>query len=711
MLFHQATDLIIKGLPVHLKRILLYFVLRMRMRKGCHFILGGLLFFGIACSSEEASNSPEMAQLLEFVVKHKNPASMELVKRVTDSTYANIQQKRSLDPYEYYDIQSWYARCAQDNPKALKYADSMILSLKGLQGVQGMYAHALNTRGIVLKDQHLYNEALKQFYAAEIYTNTFLDSCASSEIFKNIGVMLYEQQNYPRAIDYVRKALAGARTCNESNHTTYFIQLQSCLNLIGLCYEKKEQLDSARIYYKQALEFLASRPKSYPNDAGFAELASGVVLGNLGNTEMLAGNFGLAEKYLSESVRINLKPDYDFPDAVLTQIKLGEVFVTQGEIERADSINFYLMRNVPRLTKPEGHARYLLFLKNLNDAKNEKLLAYKYFEAYRELRDSLNFAARQLARIDIEDALLHLSKLDELENLKTETEQRNFYLGLSLVLVFGLFVILMLIRRNLRDSRAHVQILNNLNKEVQEQNSKLMDAMDELEKSQADIQRMLGTVAHDLRSPIAGIVSLTDLLEFDDIPEETKKEQIIMIKRLANDSLEFMEDLLNMRSSVDEANKTQVDLLELAKYSERFMQLKADEKEQKIIVSGDHVQVMAVRDMIWRVLNNLLSNAVKFSYPKGTILINVFKEENEGVLSVKDNGIGIPDTLKKEVFEMLSKNKRMGTEGEKPFGLGLVICKQITEAHGGTINYESKEGHGTQFFMRFPLKKSKLREE
>ncbi|HEX8278517.1 MAG TPA: ATP-binding protein, partial [Segetibacter sp.] len=67
---------------------------------------------------------------------------------------------------------------------------------------------------------------------------------------------------------------------------------------------------------------------------------------------------------------------------------------------------------------------------------------------------------------------------------------------------------------------------------------------------------------------------------------------------------------------------------------------------------------------------------------------------------IEDSGIGIPDSLKSKVFDMFTEAKRPGTAGEKPYGLGLSICRQIVEAHGGSICFESEEGKGTTFFVR-----------
>ncbi|MDX5320494.1 MAG: HAMP domain-containing histidine kinase, partial [Bacteroidota bacterium] len=144
-------------------------------------------------------------------------------------------------------------------------------------------------------------------------------------------------------------------------------------------------------------------------------------------------------------------------------------------------------------------------------------------------------------------------------------------------------------------------------------------------------------------------------------------------------------------------------LLELLEYCATFMRFKAEEKQQNIEVSGEIIPALVNRDQIWRVVNNLLNNAIKFSPLGTTIYVKVHKEGKEAIVSIKDQGIGMPEDMKDKVFNMFAGAGRSGTSGEKTFGLGLPICKQIMDAHKGKIWFESKEGKGSTFFLSFPL--------
>src|SRR6202000_2828166 len=91
------------------------------------------------------------------------------------------------------------------------------------------------------------------------------------------------------------------------------------------------------------------------------------------------------------------------------------------------------------------------------------------------------------------------------------------------------------------------------------------------------------------------------------------------------------------------------------------------------------------QEKIWRGLSNLISNAIKFSPNGSPIKGQIDKNDNEVKISVSDKGIGIPDDIKDQVFNIFTNAKRPGTAGEKSFGLGLSICQQIMENHNSCL--------------------------
>jgi signal transduction histidine kinase len=106
--------------------------------------------------------------------------------------------------------------------------------------------------------------------------------------------------------------------------------------------------------------------------------------------------------------------------------------------------------------------------------------------------------------------------------------------------------------------------------------------------------------------------------------------------------------------------------------------------------------------MLRTIMRNLVTNAIKFSNPNSKIDIDIRSSDNSTLFSVSDEGIGIPKNLKEKLFKIDEKVNRNGTNNEPSTGLGLLLCKDMVEKHGGKIWVESEEKIGTTFFFTIP---------
>jgi signal transduction histidine kinase len=198
----------------------------------------------------------------------------------------------------------------------------------------------------------------------------------------------------------------------------------------------------------------------------------------------------------------------------------------------------------------------------------------------------------------------------------------------------------------------------------------------------------LRTVAHDLRNPLGGIASLTGIMVEETGYDTDLQYQLKIIKDTSSDTLELINEILEATNNTPTDLKKQlVEVNSLLNNSIELLRFKASEKHQKIILAPLTTveQLYINREMIWRVISNLISNAIKFSPVGETIHLKSVNESSHVQISVADHGIGIPDEMKDKVFNMFTDAKRAGTIGEKSFGLGLSICKQIIEKHNGKI--------------------------
>lgn len=668
--------------------------------------LGILGIVGVACllyQCEQKALEPSLPMqiLMEFVNTNKTPNHKEIARQDLERGYRKIPSPNAFDRFYYYDFLCWYSLEENDLERALHYADSLKMASADLDENHALLAHAHKTRGEVLSRLHNYPEALKELYAAGAIASNQVDSCSSAELFSSLGTVLYEQGDYRQALAYHKKAYSSASNCIYDKSTELFILLQSSSNAQGLCYERLGQADSARYCFYEALSLLENRSTRFPEDSARVFLASAEVLENLGRAEMEAGNWTKAEAHFLTSITAYKRSGKGKKQALRVQVGVAKMRLIQKDYQLAGTELGIIREQLALTPFPDLKAELLLLESKYYEAMSRPEPAYLAYKQHVKLRDSLQLMNR-VSPYGVAEVALGQAVNGEEDAVPTlRGEEENVYLKGSLVLLFVLLVVIYLIRRNLIESRKHVDDLNQLNSEIKEQNEQLHDAMKALENSFEENERVMRIVSHDLRNPVGSIVSLALLLKANESLDDSAKEYSNMIHSLSKDVLGFMEEVLNLKTSLEVVDKSKEDLFELLSYCISFMEFKAQEKGQTITLSGESVSVMVSREKIWRVFINILSNAIKFSPDNKSIEVYLEGDAKRALVSVTDHGIGIPDDLKDKVFDMLTEAKRNGTAGEKAHGLGMAISKQIMEAHGGKIWLESVEGKGTTFFLEF----------
>ena len=114
------------------------------------------------------------------------------------------------------------------------------------------------------------------------------------------------------------------------------------------------------------------------------------------------------------------------------------------------------------------------------------------------------------------------------------------------------------------------------------------------------------------------------------------------------------------------------------------------------------ITVFADKDMIGTILRNLISNAIKFTNQGGTIVVSAKQKQGELMVTVSDNGVGIEADVLGNLFRIEESYSTSGTQNEQGTGLGLILCKEFIEKHGGKIWVESEVGKGSKFCFTIP---------
>jgi two-component system sensor histidine kinase VicK len=226
----------------------------------------------------------------------------------------------------------------------------------------------------------------------------------------------------------------------------------------------------------------------------------------------------------------------------------------------------------------------------------------------------------------------------------------------------------------------------------------VLQDLSEGQRLEANQQRFLANAAHELKTPITAILGAAELLQTT--PEEDTGARRRMLKHILSESRRMQrlsETLLRLARTGSEQREPRiepVDLAEVVREAAGRVAPLAESADLQVSVEGSSRPVLADREWLEQCLLILLHNAIQHSGPGGSLWVRL----RSGAVSVEDEGSGIPEEDLPHVFERFYRNRH----GDRGFGLGLPICKELAERMGGQVSLRSRQGEGTSVEIRLP---------
>ena len=225
-----------------------------------------------------------------------------------------------------------------------------------------------------------------------------------------------------------------------------------------------------------------------------------------------------------------------------------------------------------------------------------------------------------------------------------------------------------------------------------------------LQTINAEKDKFFSIIAHDLRGPLSAFVAATQILteEIQTMNIDEIKDITLSMKDSAANIYRLLENLLEwsrLRRGVIDFVPEKFNLRKKIGVSTDVLSESAKKKEIEIVISvPDEIEVLADNHMFDTIVRNLVSNAIKFTPVGGKIRVSAACKSDHSIeVTISDSGIGMTKELKNKLFQFNEKTSRQGTEGEPSTGLGLLLCKEFIEKHGGEIRVESEVGKGSSF--------------
>jgi signal transduction histidine kinase len=470
------------------------------------------------------------------------------------------------------------------------------------------------------------------------------------------------------------------------NASGMFKEAFACLELVDTKY-----LDASnRSWYYSIL--------SWANDA----------IGKYNSDKLYSPNYFKESKRYKDSVMVMAKPG--FVDA----LQMG-VLPDSTKTKRNENLNYYisLLDKAKLDNHSYGRASYILSQFYESDNKIRLLLIaaiYDIRSSTKETEAIYNLGLEYKQKGDIDKAYLCLKeamsnalffgssshKAEIASSLSYVAEKSVMRTNTYIIIAGALIVLLVFIIIGIWYNRSRLNILNI---KIKNEKDTVQNALSDLQNSQKENENVMQIVAHDLRSPIATMISITNLLLEQNKLSPEDRDLVEMLAKAGDNSLGIINNILHTNTSKGALHKEPVELHNLLANCVNLLQYKASEKNQKIIIKTVNVILNVDREKIWRVFSNLITNAIKFSPENSIIEAEIVNGLNSVQISIRDYGIGIPEDMQVKIFDLFTDAKRKGTSGEESFGLGLAISKQIITAHGGTIKLNNQCDQGANFVV------------
>ena len=237
---------------------------------------------------------------------------------------------------------------------------------------------------------------------------------------------------------------------------------------------------------------------------------------------------------------------------------------------------------------------------------------------------------------------------------------------------------------------------------------------EKLKKAEKELKQLLNykdkfvsIVSHDLRSPMASVVSIAELLLTDEellsSMSDFNREMLQSMKEELLRLLEYNNRLYHWANLELGNFKLDIEKISAKKLIESISQtaqakVKAKNIRYEALVAEDF-EIEVDVSLFMQALNNLIGNAIKFTPENGHIILEAIQKKQQVRFVVSDSGVGIPEKIQKSLFSGVPNESSLGTSGEKGSGLGLDIVKKIIDAHGATIEVQSEKNNGTTFII------------
>ncbi|MCF8232029.1 MAG: tetratricopeptide repeat-containing sensor histidine kinase [Bacteroidales bacterium] len=535
------------------------------------------------------------------------------------------------------------------------------------------------------------------------------DSIELGYVYNNLGDAFYKIGNVPLASEYAEKSMSIFKKIDDKRGIAY--------SHINKGYVKRidQELDSALHYFNKAIELR----KTFNDSVGIASATLEVA-----RTYNEMGLRDEAMKYFRKSLELHEQIN-NIQYTAYSHHGIGDVYFQRKSYDSAIS-HYRLSLQLHKVKEnPSGVVSNLLGIamvyahsgdriqgeemlnraltkakqggltRNILDVLRTKADFYDYLQDYKKASEHYRHYIRIYDSLYSEQQYQTLQEIKNRFQITEELSLKEKELDAKQnerIYFFIIIILLLLLAAGL--------VMRYIAKEKMRRR---------LVASSQSKDKVFSIISHDLKSPFNALIGFSEVLG-EDLEEgeyDDAKEHAQIIHRTSKNTFDLITNLLNWARA--QRGKIQPDLAdfdvrELLDEIHSMLSNMAESKSIDIEINAEaSLQAYADKNLTRTILTNLANNALKFTHANGLIILSARREQDKVLVSVADNGIGIPSDTLPKLFRENESVTTWGTNREKGTGLGLLVCKELVELQGGKIWVESEEDKGSTFYFTILL--------
>ena len=694
--------------------------------------------------AEETGDKSQLSFCLNILgiihnAQGNSPQALEIFQKTLKSAEESGDKREIAACYMNIGI----AYIKQENfQMALEYHDKA-LEINVVLDDRTRIAGCYNNMGLIYEKQEKLDKAL-EYYLKALKIGEELENTSSLPIYlNNIGVIYQKLTNFPQALYYYHKSLTLSEKLGMKNticetylnlgainlkQKDYNQALQQTLKSFAIAKEL-DLLEYQKMNYEQLSEIYAAKnnyQKAYNTYKSFKQLNDSIF--SKKNIQKITGleytyKFEKEKQAveLEQQKKADLQAQKSKQERLILYIALTAILIMVIMVIIILRSYFHKIKTNQLLTAQKNELRKLSIVASetsnaifIMDAEGNfqwfnkafsRLFGYSQ-EEFTKLfgTNIIQASANQQIREMTEKSILNKQPVSYSSKSTAKSGQSIWiHTSLSPVLNDKGEII------NLVAIDTDITALKEAEAKIQEQNGEISKINEALNEMNATKDKFFSIIAHDLKNPFNSILGFSDLLldNLENISPEKLFKMVTTINSSAKSAYKLLENLLEWARTQTGKIEFRQERTSLKSVFDSALEITQGIALNKNISLGfelaEDFEVFVDRNMVSTILRNLITNSIKYTNKGGNIRVVSRQDDYQSSISVIDNGVGIDPVIIGKLFKISEKVSTAGTEKEGGTGLGLLLCKEFVEKHGGHIGVKSELGKGSEFTFTLPL--------